>query len=436
MRNPETIGVVPSPLGIYAKYITPPLPAAAAKSIVQGLRVERYALLAQARRLFSEAGKAEGLQFGHDFHRTAKCKHIRRGGENVGVHLDKKHASAFYSSLVTCGSVWACPICAAKIQERRREEIAKAVQWAYAQGLQPVLVTLTSPHYSHQKIGDLLAMQAMALQRLRAGQPWEKFKKREGFRGLIRSLETTHGVNGWHIHTHELWFLKASADAGQLRGEISSRWASACARAGLLDIKNDSQVLAFMAHAVDVKGNCSASDYLAKQDDSRHWGVDRELAKGSTKAGKLKGAHPFGLLKQAATDRRSGELFVAYAVAMRGKRQIFWSHGLKKQVGIGEVTDEALAEEQREEADLLGLLDADDWKTVREAGQRGQLLTAAEGGGWPAVQALLDRLTRDEIRRLEALLSLPAPPRCSEAPQGPGGPPEGPRRAPTLLAKY
>lgn len=404
MRNPDLIGVVPEFLGRYAKYITPPQPVVDVQGVVQGLRLERFELLARARRLFSDAGRAAGLEFGHDFYKTAKCKHVRRCGENVGVHLDKKHNRAFYSSLVTCGSVWACPICAAKIQERRRQEIAKAVEWAYANGYQTVMVTLTSPHYSNQKIDDLLAMQAMALQRLRAGQPWAKFKERQGYKGMIRSLETTHGENGWHIHTHELWFLKLDADAVQLREEISTRWASACARAGLLDLENPKQLTAFMARAVHVMGNCKTSDYLAKQDDSRHWGVDREIAKGSTKAGRLKGLHPFGLLKQSETDLRSGQLFVAYAVAMRGKRQIHWSRGLKQAVGIGDVTDEALAEEEREESDLLGRLEDEDWQTVREAGHHGQLLTAAESGGWPAIRALIDRLTLAAIARLEAAL--------------------------------
>ena len=38
---------------------------------------------------------------------------------------------------------------------------------------------------------------------------------RQGFKGLIRSLEVTHGANGWHPHTHELWFLKGSAEGLQ-----------------------------------------------------------------------------------------------------------------------------------------------------------------------------------------------------------------------------
>lgn len=388
-------------LGIYAKSITPP-PDGRQKAAVQATRAERYALLATARKVLSAAGRASGLQYGHDFHRTAKCKYIRHGGDQVGVHHAKDHGSAFFSNLVTCGSVWSCPVCAAKIQERRREEIAQAVTWAYASDLQPVMVTLTFPHRSWNKLGQLLDQQATALQRLRAGKPWERFKATYGYQGLIRSLELTHGRNGWHPHTHELWFCSPEVEAETMKAEILKRWESACIRAGLLDPANVAQLVAFRAHAVDVKGWCSESDYLAKQDDSRHWGVDREMAKGSTKAGKAKGLHAFGLLAEAGAGcRRSSRLFVVYTLAMKGRRQLFWSRGLKDRVGVEELSDETLAEQEREEADLLGHLDDDDWKTVRDAGARAAVLDAAETGGWPAVEKLLERLILAEITRLE-----------------------------------
>lgn len=419
-----------SPLGIYAKSITPPpsvrgfpkksetasvgADSAAAKKetarkSIQATRAQRYALLATARRIISAAGYRAGLQYAHDFHRTAKCKFIRHGGEFVGVHHAKAHGSAFFSSLVTCGSMSACPVCANKVGERRREEIAKAVDWTYAQGLQPVMVTLTFPHRAWHKLRELLAQQAKALQRLRAGQPWAKFKARIGFRGLIRGLECTHGASGWHPHTHEIWMVAKDSDAEAMKVEIIKRWESACARAGLLDLDDSDQLKAFKLYAVDVKGNCSASDYLSKQDDSRHWGVDRELAKGCTKAGKAKGLHPFGLLALAGDgDRRAARLYLAYIMAMKGKRLLFWSHGLKAEVGVDDLSDETLTEQEREAADLLGHLTDDDWQTVRDAGKRAAVLDAAESGGWPAVEALLERLTAAAIARLEALLMHPA----------------------------
>lgn len=392
----------PASLGIYAKSATPPL-SGEDRKVVQGLRAQRFELLSTARMVFRRAGLAAGLEYGHDIHRTAKCKHITRG-EGVGVHLANEHKKAFFSGLVTCGSVWSCPVCAAKVQERRREEIAQAIDWAYLNKLQPVMVTLTHPHKAWHELGQLLEQQADALHRLRAGAPWGRVKAWAGYRGLIRALELTHGANGWHPHTHEIWFVRADLGADELKAKVLERWQSSCIRAGLLDPNDKAQLAAFQARAVDVKGNCSASDYLAKQDDSRHWGADREMSKASTKAGRAKGQHPFGLLAKAATCTRSAELFVSYSLSMRGKRQLFWSAGLKGRVGIDDLTDEVLAEQEREDADMLGQLDHSDWVTVRQAGARAAVLDAAEDGGWPAVLALIEALVRAEIQRLEALL--------------------------------
>lgn len=389
-------------LGKYAKSATPPTNEVRSKLRVN--RAERYELLAGARALFLYQGKQEKLEHPANWHRTAKCKWISHGGK-VAVHASLEHSSAFYSGLVTCGSVWACPICAAKIQERRREEIAAAIAWAHFRKLQPVMVTLTFPHYAWQKLADLADQQSDALHRLRAGAPWSRFKEIVGYRGLIRSLELTLGQNGWHPHTHELWFVSSSVDADEMKLKVLDRWKTCCARAGLLDLNDVDQVRAFEAHAVDVKGWCDASDYLAKQDDSRHWGADRELAKGSTKAGRAKGKHPFGLLAAAsAGDKQAGAKFIEYAGVMKGKRQLFWSSGLKTKVGLVERSDEELAEEERDHAETLGLLDLTEWTLVREAGKRAELLDAAESGGWPAVQALIWSLTREKVKSLRPSL--------------------------------
>ncbi|MNJ33279.1 Replication protein [compost metagenome] len=263
--------------------------------------------------------------------------------------------------------------------------------WADAQGLQAAMVTLTFPHYVWQQLTELLGQQKTALKYLREGSPWTRFKKATGYQGLIRSLELTYGQNGWHPHTHELWFVDAGTDADTMKKTVLERWKTSCARAGLLDLDNVDQVAAFEAHAVDVKGWCTASDYLAKQDDSRHWGVDAEIAKASTKAGRAKGKHPFALLSLFQDgDRKAGHRFLDYAAAMKGKRQLFWSAGLKAKVGVIEQSDEEVAEEQRDDADLLGHLEIEEWKLIRQAGLRAKVLDLAESnGGWVAIQHLL-----------------------------------------------
>ncbi|MDF4772230.1 hypothetical protein P3561_25560, partial [Vibrio parahaemolyticus] len=177
-------------------------------------------------------------------------------------------------------------MCTAKIQERRRLEIAEAMTKHYTDGGQVIMVTLTAPHYNHQSLKELRAMQRDALKDLRnsSGSYTRMLKDEQGFEGLIRALEVTVSKrNGWHLHTHELWFVKGDADVERIKQRTLERWEKACYKVGLLNPFDDKQVRAFRRRSVDIKANASCSDYLAKMDESKHWGADREIAKQSTK---------------------------------------------------------------------------------------------------------------------------------------------------------
>ncbi len=410
----------PAPLGIYAKSASPPPVTGEEK--IRLLRADRYRHLATARELFIAEGRKAGLQYAHDYAKTAKCSHVMHG-QAVSVHHSTQHKKAFFSGLITCGSVWACPVCSAKIQERRRVELAHMIDWAWGQHYQPMLVTLTAPHRRDQSLADLRAMQAKALKLLRSGKGGAAMRQTLGYRGLVRGLELTYGGNGWHLHTHEMWLVNLHQDGEEAKAVILDRWRAACAKVGLLDLDNSAQVEAFNEHAVDVKERCSASDYLAKMDDSRHWGADRELAKSSSKKGKKSGRHPFGLLADAADGCvKSGRLFVEYAAAMKGSAQLYWSRGLKALVGIDEITDEAIAERADDEAIVLGRLLPAQWKIVLRAGARAHLLDAAETGGWEAVLGLLNTLKKQ--LSVAAKTASPDSPSPASEPSGLGSLPE------------
>ena len=366
------------PLVSNAKSSTPP------KKTATELRAERYELQATARDLLMWQGKQKGLYHPANHHHTAKCLHVRIAPE-VQVHRSKEHAKAFYAGLVVCGRVWTCPVCAAKIQERRRLEIARAFDHAYSTGRKVVMVTFTFPHYAADRLADLLAKQADAFKRLRAGKPWERIKDRHGYGGLIRSLEVTLGANGWHPHTHEAWLVSADCNAYKLRNEVARRWVKMCQKAGLAP-DDTRKLAAFLRRGVQITDNCRASEYLAKQDDSRHWGADRELAKSNSKTSRsAKGFHPFALLREHAdggeTRKDAGSRYLEYAEAMRGKPQLFWSHGLKAEVGLDEKTDEELALEQTDAADLLSRLTPHHWKIILRNKARATILDIAEAEG-------------------------------------------------------
>ena len=361
-------------------------------AIAQAVRAERYFALAKSREIFARESASIGIKHYDKFHRTFACHH-NRIGTFVEVHRSAEHQKAFYGGLATCGSVWACPVCAAKIQERRREEIAQAIHHAYGEGnYAPAMVTFTFPHMHSDVLRSLILKQREAFKYLREGNSFRLFCKRFGYKGLIRSLEVTHGQNGWHPHTHELWFIRPlkKAEREAFLDFVKSRWEKACIKAGLIDPSDLAKMRSFRMYSCDVRFNVTTGDYLAKQDGSRHWGADREMASSKAKTkNKFKGCHPHDFLMR---DDDSGRRhYLEYALTMRDLRcrQLYWSPGLKGWAGIDEKDDEQLALEQTESADILGFLTADEWRSVYKAKAEAELLDIADTGDWDRVQLLL-----------------------------------------------
>lgn len=338
---------------------------------VKEARQKRFALSSAIRKIFIAEGKKRGLLIPTKIHRQSLCKWAMTG-DFVHLMRDDSTAKAFFSGVQTCGSVWCCPVCANRIQEVRRQEIAIAMKHFIAQGKQAVMVTFTFPHTTDDGLKELLEKQANALKKLRAGNVWTLFKKRIAFDGLVRSLEVTRGGNGWHPHTHELWFCGDDQDEEKFKEFLVNRWLAVCQKAGLVS-DEPAKVEAFTKHAVDVRFHCDTSEYLAKMDDKSHWGVDREIAKASSKQGKAKGMHPFEL-----AHRGYSQLWIEYTEAIKGKSQLYWSQGLKAVVGIDDKTDEELAEEEANEPLLIGELSKDEWFNVLSKELRAYVLDWVE----------------------------------------------------------
>ena len=366
-----------SGLGTVTKYSS----ITESKGKKQAGRALRYALLSEARQVLRRAVKRDNptCRWPSKVFRTAACRWAALG--DVRVLQDLQHHAAHYGNLFVCGSVWTCPVCSAKIQQRRREEVQQAVQKGWDSGMAVPMVTFTFPHVRFDSLEDLFKRQAVAFKYLRAGRAWIDFKKSVGLHGFIRSLEVTHGANGWHPHTHEAFFVDQSSRL-LLQSRLLTMWISACDKAGLLG----SDLEAFRRYSVVVTWD-SDPDYYQKMDN---WCVSHELTLTSHKLGKNGSITPFGFLqRQAPADPF---LFVEYAKATKGKRQLLFSKGLKDWAGLYDIDDQTLADDSLVPADLLGLLDAQQWRIVRGNDAQAELLDAAEQGGWPAVQLFLRSL--------------------------------------------
>lgn len=375
-------------------------------------RAKRYELQSVARAIFLEQGQSEGLLYPENYHKTSKC--LWTPVAAVGIRRKRESLRAHYTGLVICSRVFTCPPCASKIQEIRRQEIQKAINWAYEQGFKCVMVTLTFPHGIGDELQSLLNRFAKALEKFRSGKAWQTRKAKLLFKGLIRSLEITFGANGPHPHVHELWIVGKGVCAIELKMDILKRWRNVSEKAKLVDFGEDyykrlDKLSAFNVHAVDVIDEVSGSDYLAKLDKEKHWGADAELSKASTKKGRKTGRTPFQILETISTNNkalqeggiseeeakklyasvvRDKKLFIDYAKAFSGKAQIFWSQGLKETVGVKLSTDKEAAEESPlEESDLLAFLTPEAWIYVRKNKCRAEVLDVAEVFGYDGLVA-------------------------------------------------
>ena len=176
-------------------------------------RLERFILQSTARQLLPRE-------------RVAKCLRVLSSKQtDVKVFYTPVLGSAHYANLVTCASLWHCPICASKISERRRLILQPFVDnWAVMYGGNVLFLTLTMRHRKKEPLKQVLAGIVTASGALRSGGWWSKFCLTFGIVGLIRALEITHGKNGWHPHLHYLVFTCQQVDLPAFLHEIKIHW--------------------------------------------------------------------------------------------------------------------------------------------------------------------------------------------------------------------
>ena len=99
--------------------------------------------------------------------RTANCLWaVASNAAGVDVIHNTAEDRARFSGLQTCGSVWSCPCCSGTVSETRRGELNALLAWARAEGLHPVMLTLTARHGADHALPALLNSMKEAKRRL------------------------------------------------------------------------------------------------------------------------------------------------------------------------------------------------------------------------------------------------------------------------------
>jgi hypothetical protein len=361
---------------------------------------ERFKLQKIAREILENAPHPRGEK---SRWRTVFClRHLRKDVNQVAVMLSREFNKAHYKNLIVCGSPWSCPCCAVKISEGRKAEIEVAADIHMAAGGFLYMLTYTFSHSIQDSLVELLGTRqgrrglTFALKRFRDSHRYRKLCESVGFIGLIRNLEVTDSwANGWHPHIHELWFCSRQLTEVELRSfknQLFDLWYQACLKA-CLSLPN-------RKHGVDIVRAFSPADYLQKVGREQKWGVGAELTRSHTKKSRdRKGLTPFDFLRLIAEGHEHSDYyakrFVEYVTAFFGARQCFWSPGLKKAFGIGEMSDEQLAVQENDRAQLVSLIDKEVWKKGLKLPYdfRPVILRLAETGGKEAIERFLSSLS-------------------------------------------
>lgn len=320
----------------------------------QELRAERYALKSVVNRLYPIS-------------RTAKCCRMRIPRQFVRILKNPQFQKAHYAGLIRCASVWWCPLCAAKIAERRRAELVAAVATAKAMGWQALLMTCTVPHGLGDDINGMLDQMLNAWRRTTTARAGKDMRKLLGVEGTIRTLEVTDGKNGFHPHFHVLIFARSEFTPLSFQSGFLPLWQDACVKAGLPCPSDE--------HGLRVDDGSWAAAYATK------WGLEDEMVRGHMKTSKAhKGLTPWDMLRDILKNdsKRSEARFRLYAEAFKGRRQLYWSNGLKEKLAVEEISDDELASMNEEHSLELAELTDQQWRAVLAIRSESALLDVAE----------------------------------------------------------
>jgi len=318
--------------------------------------------------------------------RVSYCCHRMVNPDGVvSVRHDPGRKSASYKGVMTCGSIWSCAVCASKISERRRLEVEEAIEGWSKLGGSFLFATFTLQHTKNDKLSDLLDCLRVASDRFHNGRVARRLRDRFEIAAKITALEVTYGVNGWHVHLHVLYFIRAALTVNfgvvqDFENQGSQRWQYVLSREGRFSD---------LRHGFRVQfGDQAISGYMTKVSGS--WGTSHELAKSVVKKGKRGNRSPFGLLLDSYLgDTEAGRLFVEYYNVFKGRNHLTWSHHLRSILGLGQVkSDEALAKDDKGGSDLA-FLERVAWRAVLANDIRGELLDVASQGDFTALKAFL-----------------------------------------------
>ena len=344
------------------------------------------------------------------------CQCGTRAVPNREIAVRRKDGRAYYSGLRSCGSVWTCAVCSAKISKLRADELRRGLgNWLDRGGI-ITMMTLTVQHERSDDLSDLLERMSKAQRWFYSGRWYQTFREKYGIIGSVRNLECTWGQrSGWHPHSHVLLLGDKKID----HRELYERWAKACEKYGLWASWEAFQHGVSDTTELGLESKVEGvSKYLTKMfelDDKTTWTAAEELTLAHYKVSNTQRFTPYDLLRATIEtgDTLYSHRFEQFAKAYKGKRQLYWSKGLRDLLGLGtDQTDETLANAEDEGGEIVLIIQRPIWRYVLRAGLRKDLLEWVETYGAAHVQDFLSAAVMEGLHARAA----PKTWKCSKPP--------------------
>ena len=291
----------------------------------------------------------------------------------------------YYVGLLTCGLVWICPVCAAKIQAYRALEVRAVIDDHLEKGGSVWMITQTIPHTRFDNLEGLISRFSKAFQSFKSNRKWRAIKSGFDISGYIKALEVTWSAEfGWHPHLHTIFFLdqeRKDVDVPAFCAALFAQWQNCTARQGFGELSRK---------AFSVQDASKVKEYLNKMTGERYvWGSEHEITRLHSKKGRRLSYAPFDFLrvyngsslKNSIDAVQAADLFRTYAAAFFGRMHLTYSKGLERP---NRKTDEEIAQSLGEVDLVLATITRFQWRQLLKLPEKawhGELLRVVEDFG-------------------------------------------------------
>ena len=311
----------------------------------------------------------------------ADCgRYVVPGSAGVVLSYDAGKNAAGFRGVQHCNLPWLCAVDDARDRAARGAQLVEAAARIAGRGWYLAMITYTVQHVLGEAYAAVLDDLCAALVKTKRGTPWARIKAKHGILADVTVLEPLYSFDtGPHPHKHALVILdhKPTADELDLLQEkIGARFVTMAGKLGRR---------VSPTYGVTVTTGPNVAAYLAK------WTAADELASSGKDSASCT---PFDLLRRyAAGSAQAGAAFCDYAQAIKGRRRLVWSRGLKELLGMENWTPE---EADQDAASPVLVLAGDQWAQVWKLQKRAELLavTVATRGHAPSIWRYLVEVCR------------------------------------------